>query len=208
MRKYQIALVAIALMVTASVAISQEKAADKQAKQPTPEEMMAIMQKYGTPGAEHAALKPLIGTFDADCTMQMAPDAPPMTSRGKTTNKFILGDRWLKGSFDGDFMGQPFQGIQLLGYDKLKKKYVSSWIDSMMTARMDSEGEADSAGKVITLSGTCDCPFENRPKTMKTVITIVDNDHHTMEGFDVTDGKETKTMTIKYTRSKEQAAKE
>ena len=74
--------------------------------------------------------------------------------------------------------------------------------------REDPEVKADSAGKVITLTGTCDCPVENRPKTMKTVITIVDNDHHTMEGFDVTDGKETKTMTIKYTRSKERAAKE
>ena len=211
MRTTRIALFAFAVLCMTSIALSEDKPGDAQTaaakKTPTPEQMMAIMQKYGTPGEEHARLKPLVGTFTAETICQMDPSAPPMTSTGKTTNKMILGERWLKGSYEGEFMGQPFQGFQLLGYDKVKGKYVSSWIDSMSTQQMVAYGDADAAGKVLTFNSTVDCPIEGGPKQMKMVITINDNDHNTMEMYDVKDGKETKTMTIKYTRAPEAAAK-
>ena len=48
-----------------------------------------------------------------------------------------------------------------------------------------------------------DCPFKPSGKqTVKQVVTITDNDHHTYEMYDIEGGKENKTMTIKYTREK------
>jgi hypothetical protein len=42
---------------------------------------------------------------------------------------------------------------------------------------------------------------------MRQVLTVVDNDHHTFESYDIyPDGKEWKGMTIKYTRAKNENA--
>ena len=169
----------------------------------TPEQMMEALQKYGTPGKEHEALKPMAGTFDAEVTMQMDPASPPMTSKGKTVNELIFDGRFLKSDFTGDFMGQTFKGINLLGYDKLKEKYVSLWTDSMSTGLMMSEGTAADGGKSITLSGDYDCPVTHSKKQMKQIVKIESDDKHTIEGYDIgPDGKEFKTMTLVYTRAK------
>ena len=169
----------------------------------TPEQMMAAVQKYGTPGKEHENLKPMAGTFDAEVTMQMDPTAPPMTSKGKTVNELIFDGRFVKSEYAGDFMGSPFKGINLLGFDKLKEKYISLWTDSMSTGVMMSEGTSDDGGKTITFKGDYDCPVTHTKKQMKQVVKIEGDDAHTIEMYDIgTDGKEFKSMTIKYTRAK------
>jgi hypothetical protein len=205
MRKNSL-IVLLAVGLIAALSFAQDKPADKspdKSAAPTPEQMMAAMVKYGTPGPEHEKLKPMEGTFDAEVTMQMAPDAPPMTSKGKIVNKLIMGGRYLHGDYTGDFAGQPFHGASLMGFDKLKKKYLSLWIDSMSTAVMMAEGDADSAGKTLTLSCTYDCPITESKKTSRQVVTIVDENTHTYDMYDVSaDGKEFKAMGIKYSRAK------
>lgn len=167
----------------------------------TPEQMMEAMQKYGTPGKEHEALKQMEGTFDADATVRMDPSSPEQKSKGKIVNELIFDGRFLKSDYTGEFAGSPFKGLTVLGYDRMKNRYVSMWTDSMSTAMLYSEGTGDA--KTITLSGEYDCPITHTKRTMKQVVTIIDKDHHTMEGYDIgPDGKEFKTMTLKYTRAK------
>ena len=179
-----------------------QTAGDKQAA-PTPEQIMAALQKYGTPGPEHEKLKEMAGKWDAEVTFQMDPAAPPQTSKGTMTNEPILDGRFVSQEFKGDFMGSPFTGLGLLGFDKMKGKYTSYWTDSMSTAVVMAEGEADPSGKTITYSGTYDCPITQQKKTSRQVVTIQDKDHHTFEAFEKgPDGKEIKSMTIKYTRAK------
>ncbi|MEA2734405.1 MAG: hypothetical protein QOE14_856 [Humisphaera sp.] len=187
-----------------SVVHSQEKTAgDKKA--PTPEEMMQIFVKYGTPGKEHEIFKSMVGKFDADVTMAM-PGAPaPDKSKGVTTNELLFGGRYMHSDHAGTMMGQPFKGKGLLAYDKLKEKYVNLWIDDMSTMVMVAEGTADASGKVITTTSKCKDPMDGQEKTMRGVMTIVDNDHHTFEMFQLPGSSgepESKCMTIKYTRAK------
>src|SRR4051812_41086306 len=206
MRIKQLAVCVVAIsLVTAlwtNIARSEDKLADKPAAgaMPTPEQMMAIMAKYGTPGPEHAKLKRMEGNFDAEVTMQMMPDAPPQTSKGKIKNTMIMDGRYLQGEYEGEMMGQPFKGMVLMGYDRYAKKFTSTWIDSMSTLAMNSEGTADSSGK-ISLKCTFDCPITQSKRTTREVLTIDGLDSHTMEMYDTTpDGHEFKSMTIKYTR--------
>jgi hypothetical protein len=209
MRIYRI-LVAVLFLTLASAAFAQDKpAAGAGAGKPSPEQMMAEMMKLATPGPEHERLKAMEGTFNADVTMQMAPDAPPINSKGTMINKMILGGRYLQGDYKGEFMGQPFTGISMTGYDNATKKYVATWMDSMSTTVMMATGTADSTGKTITTTATVECPMDQGgPKTMKQVTTIIDKDHHTYECYEVAkDGKETKMMTIKYTRAGESASR-
>jgi len=209
MRSKQIGLcvviLALVTALTGTIVRSEEKAAsDKPAAgaMPTPEQMMAIMAKYGNPGPEHAKLKMMEGEFDADVTMQMMPDAPPQNSKGKIKNTMIMDGRYLQGEYTGDMMGQPFKGLSIMGYDNYAKKFNSLWIDSMSTMAMNSEGAGDASGK-IEMKCTFDCPMTQSKRTSRTVVTVNDANSHTMEMFDAgPDGKEFKSMTIKYTRAK------
>src|SRR5262245_34685277 len=85
MTSARILAAASVLILVCAFVYAEEKAAAP-AKAPTQEEMMAMMAKYSTPGPEHEKLKAMEGEFDAEVSMQMAPDAPPMTSKGKMKN--------------------------------------------------------------------------------------------------------------------------
>ena len=204
----------LAVALVASIARSQDKpaaapaageaatAADK--KQPSMEEMMQAWAKYGTPGKEHEIFKSIEGTFNADVTLNM-PGAPsPEKSTGVAKNELLFGGRYVMGEFSGQMMGKPFQGGGLWAYDKLKQKYVNIWIDDMSTMVMLAEGTADAGGKTITLTSTCPDPIAGKEKTIKSVLTVIDNDRHTYEAFEPgPDGKEIKTLSITYTRAKQ-----
>jgi hypothetical protein len=184
-----------------AAATDSQATADKQA--PSAEEMMKAWEKYGQPGKEHEIFKSIEGKFDADVTLQM-PGAPSAEkSTGVAENKSIFDGRYLGGEFTGTMMGKAFQGKGLWAYDKLKETYVNLWIDDMSTMVMISEGKADSSGKVITLSSTCPDPIEKKDKTIKSVLTVIDNDNHTYEAFEPgPSGSEIRTLSIKYTRVK------
>ena len=200
-------LVAICLLATLARSADESQTAaappaDK--KQPTPEEMMAIWMKYGTPGKEHEIFKSMEGKFDADVTMQMPGSPSPEKSTGTSTNKLIYDGRYLHGDYSGTMMGKPFKGSGLWAYDKLKQKYMSLWIDDMSTMVMIAEGAADSSGKVITVKAKCMDPVKGKEINTRQVMTVVDDDHHTYEMYQSDDdgSNETKSMTIKYTRAK------
>ena len=209
MRKSFIALAAAAFIgggIVTTVARSEEKAAFPAAAteggKQSMEEMMKMFEKMGTVNEHHARMKPLAGTFDAEVMMQM-PGMPPENSKGRTKNELIFGDRFLKGEYSGAFMGKPFNGMQLLGYDNLKGKYISHWLDDVSTMIMVAEGKGEESGNTITTYAPCPDPATKGTKIIRQVVTIADDDHWTMEAFEPgADGKETKTMTIKYTRVK------
>jgi hypothetical protein len=100
------------------------------------------------PGPEHGYFKHLEGEWNTETTFWMEPDAPPTTTLGKATATFILGGRFLQSEFTGDFMGMPFQGLGIDGYDRIQEKFVSVWMDNMGTMIMTMEGSLDKGGKV------------------------------------------------------------
>ena len=195
----------VLLGVLAHTAISQDKAEKASASAPpgAPDaKMMEEMMKANAPGPQHAAMKKMAGKFDAEVTVKMAADAPEMKSKGQEVSEMILGDKFLKSDFSGEMMGNAFKGINLAGYDNMKKKYVAAWVDSMGTGIMTSEGTADSSGKVITYEGDYPCPAEGgKIKHFRQVVTIKDDDHYSFEMFEAgADGKEFRGLYIQYTR--------
>ncbi len=75
----------------------------------------------------------------------------------------------------------PFQGLGLTGYDNSAKKYIGFWVDSMTTSFSTSTGEIDAAGKVFTFHVDEFNPMYGQKAKGRQVITVQDNDHHTME---------------------------
>jgi hypothetical protein len=164
---------------------------------------MKSMMEYATPGKEQAMLAKSNGTWKAETTMWMAPDAPPMVSKGTANTKMIMGGRYQQMTFKGDMMGQPFEGIGTTAYDNARKVWTSSWIDNMSTGIMNMEGTWDEATKTMTTTGKMLCPANGKWCEMKEVFKMVDDNTQVMEmyGPDMKTGKSYKNMEIKLTRN-------
>lgn len=163
---------------------------------------MKTMMEAGTPGKEQAMLAGSDGTWNVETTMWMAPDAPPMNSKGVAVNKMILGGRYQQMTFKGDMMGMAFEGVSTTGYDNARKVWASSWVDNMSTGIINMDGTWDDAAKTITSTGKMLCPANGKWCEMKQVLKMVDKNTQVMEmyGPDMKTGKQYKSMEMKLTR--------
>ncbi|MFT3680211.1 MAG: DUF1579 domain-containing protein [Ferruginibacter sp.] len=165
---------------------------------------MKSMMEAGTPGPQHAMLAKSDGKWKAETTMWMAPGAPPVTGKATAENKMLYGGRYQQTSFKGDFMGMPYEGGGVTGYDNSRKVFFTTWMDNMSTMIMNMEGTWDDATKSITFKGKMFCPANGKECTMREVCTFTDDNNYKMEmyGPDMQTGKEFKNMEIKMTRNK------
>ena len=100
-------------------------------------------------------------------------------------------------------MGMPFEGMSTVAYDNAKKIFISTWIDNMGTGLSTMEGTWDEGSKAVNSKGKMFEPSVGKELTMREVFKIIDDNTQTMEMYKpAPDGKEFKTMEIKYTRKK------
>ena len=204
-----LAAVMLSLLVCSSFAADEKAVAEKAepagaGAPPDMAEMMKKMEEISGPGPEHKVLTDLAGEWDVEVKSWMAgPDGPSTTSKGACKGKLILGGRFLQEEFEGEMMGMKFNGMGITGYDKFNKKYVNTWIDSMGTGILSSDGSADASGKVLTFNGKMDEPYSGeKAKPVRMVTRIVSHDKHVFEMHDLSLGEKSKVMEITYTRKK------
>jgi hypothetical protein len=162
---------------------------------------MEAWMKAATPGEGHKALEPTIGSWNVTSTSWETPASPPQQGAGSAENSWVLGGRFVRQDFQGEFGGMKFQGLGYTGYDNFKKKYIGTWMDTMGTMMMTMIGTLDASGKVFTATSTIDDVVTGKPMTVREVTRIVDNNKHVMEMFGPDpSGKEFKMMEIVYTR--------
>lgn len=165
----------------------------------TAEEMKA-WSDYMTPGEVHKMLAKCDGEWNTDITMWMDPSGEPQKNTGTTVNKMIMGGRYQVSNHTGMMMGMPFEGMNLLGYDNVKKVFVSTWIDNMGTGMMIMEGPWDEATKSATLRGKQVDPLTGKDMDVKEVFQMIDDNTQKFEMYMTKDGNEMKVMEITYTR--------
>ena len=165
----------------------------------TESEQKALLE-YMTPGEIHKMLAGSQGDWKAQVTLWMQPGAPPTTSTATEKNEMILGGRYLQSTHKGDFMGMPFEGIGITGYDNAAKKFVTTWIDNMGTGIMTLEGKWDGKSNSIEFKGKTTDPLTGKDMEVREVIKFVDTNNQVMEMYMKQGGKEYKTMEVKFTR--------
>lgn len=109
---------------------------------------MAQMMEMATPGQQHADLMALAGEWSVQYRYRMGADAPWEESAATMKQQVAVGGRWLIGKWTGEIAGMPFDGLQLMGYDKLRGEYVSHWLDSMSTWMVSSSGNYTAANEL------------------------------------------------------------
>jgi len=197
MRLIHFTLAGLCVVLTVSVALAKDK---KHEKQMDPQAMMEMYQKLATPGEPHKLFASLAGSWTTTTKEWMEPGKPPTESTGTADMKMLLDGRFLYQEFNSQMMGQPFSGIGIDGYDNLRKRYVTTWMDTMGTGFFTMEGTASADGKTITLKGQHAEPGGGQ-MTHRAVWKIVDSNTQTFDMYGTHQGgKEMKMLEIAYTR--------
>ena len=208
------AALAAALIVAPTFAAEESpaetKSTGKSADPMNDPAMMAQMMELAKTNENHKLLGEMAGTWNYQVKMWMAPDAPPMTSKGTAVRKPLMDGRYyvmnVKGTMqmpgpDGKMKDFQFLGMSLEGYDNVQKKFVNTWIDNMGTGIMMSEGTYEPSTSTFTYTGKTEM-MPGMTTEVKETIKVADKDHHVLEWYEMRDGKEVKTMEIDYTRQK------
>lgn len=119
-------------LLTASILVAQEPA-----------------QKLPGPQKEHDLLKQFVGEWETEMDTS-GPGEKPMTCKGTMSSK-MLGGFWIVSEIETEMMGAPMKGLQTIGYDPKSKKYIGTWVDTMMNHLWKYSGSVDEKGKTLTL---------------------------------------------------------
>jgi hypothetical protein len=207
MKTTSLALACLALMTCAASGFAADaKKPDAGAPQLPPgwtaEEMERCIQA-GTPGEGQARLARDVGTWVGKSSVWMAPGMDPIKSEVVAEYAPVMEGRYVRCEMSGNcpVMG-PFQGIAILGFDNVSKKFVSSMIDNHSTGIMQGEGDLAKDGKTINWTYVANCPREQKPVTLRQVETAVSPTAKTLEMFatDPKSGDEFKMMQIEFTK--------
>lgn len=161
---------------------------------------MADMMEAGTPGPQHAELASRAGTWSVDGKMWMAPGADPMPMKARARIEVLMDGRYTVEEFRSDFMGMPFEGRLLSGFDNLTQEYWCIWMDSMSTGYSISRGTETSPGH-FGFHGTASDVLTPKGRPVRMTITDNSDGSYTMKMYDTReDGVEFESMELHYTR--------
>ena len=182
---------ATVLFISSAALIAQEAGQDEQ---------MKIWMDYMTPGEVHQAMASFAGDWKTENKMWMAPDTEPMITEGTCKMEMLLGGRYLKSTHNGNYMGMPFEGFSIEGFDKATNTFNYVWVDNFGTGMMVMKGTYDDATKSVTYKGTMVDPVQKKEVPVKEIVTVGDSNKIVMQMFSEVDGKEFKNMEITFIR--------
>ena len=191
-------LAAIAIAIFTSHAVSQDPSPDAMA------EMMKKMKAVTSPNERHKELERFLGTWDVEAKMVM-PGMPPQASKCTAEIKWLIPGRWLGEELKGTLMGSPYHSFWIHGYDVYAKNYVTCGVNNMDTSMITLKGTVvDPTNKMVVQYGKLDeYTTGELNKPIKSVMKIVDKDHHTLEVYDLGIGEHgAVVLEFNYSRKK------
>jgi len=106
--------------------------------------------QFPQPQKEHEWLQKFVGEWESHSKASAGPGVPEMECSGRMRSR-MLGGFWVISENEGDMAGMKISAIQTIGYDAEKKKYIGTWVDSVMNHLWNYEGSVDESGKKLTL---------------------------------------------------------
>jgi len=176
---------------------------------PSADEMKKMME-LSMLNDNHKLLAATAGTWSYVVKMWMDPKGEPTESKGTAMRKAVMDGRYVTGDYSGNFKmpgadgkmkEMKFQGMSMDGYDNVKQKFISGWVDNMGTGIYITEGTYDASTKTITYTGEWEMMPGMKSK-VRELVKLTDKDHMSMEMFEDRGQGDVKTMEINYTRGK------
>jgi hypothetical protein len=159
---------------------------------------------FAEPQKEHEWLQRLVGEWAYETEATMEPGKPPTKFKG-TESVRSIGGLWVVCEGRGEMPGGGTAlTIMTLGYDPARKRFVGTFLGSMMTHLWIYDGALDDAGKVLTLDteGPTFSP-DGKMSKYKDAIELVSDDHRMLTSQTPgEDGKWHQFMTAHYRRTR------
>lgn len=130
-------------------------------------------QEAPKPAKEHEFLKQNEGEWN----VHFGDDASS-PAMGTTKYKMTLGGLWLMSDAEMDMQGMKFSGHGMDSYDPVKKKFVGTWMDNMITSPIVFEGELSADGKTLTCTGKGPSGMDGTTADYKMVTEYKDKNTH------------------------------
>lgn len=102
---------------------------------------------------KHELLKQFVGDWKSTNECDFGLETGPVQTTG-TMQSRMLGELWMTSDVLIKLPGVDADAQLTLGYDAEKKKYVGTWVDSVMNHLWQYEGNVDETGKRFTLNAT------------------------------------------------------
>ncbi len=156
------------------------------------------------PCEEHKWLQKLIGEWTFESEAVMEPGQPPAKHKGTEVVRAI-GPFWVQGDGEGEMPGGGTAQMRItLGYDPQKKRFVGTWLGSMMSHLWIYDGELDPAGRILSLQAEGpDMEDERKVARYKDVIELKSDDHRVLTSHVLDEhGKWRQFMTAHYLRKR------
>ena len=187
------------LLAGASVALCMTVAFATQGTEEASAISPAAMARM-SPGPMHAKLKPLVGTWIMTGKWRMTPEAPWQDFEATVEREWILGERFVEEEVESEFMGQPFEGRGIIGYDNTREAFTMVWVENMSTGTWFSTGRLE--GSTLSFEGeNSDAMTGEKSKWSKSVLDLSSPDKHTFKGYSKdAQGKEFQNMEMVETR--------
>ncbi|AXK38846.1 DUF1579 domain-containing protein [Crenobacter cavernae] len=151
---------------------------------------------------EHQWLQQLVGEWTYESEAGMGPGKPSETFAG-TESVRSLGGLWVLCEGRGEMPGCGMATtLMTLGYDPQNKRYVGTWVGSMMSYLWVYDGSLDAAQKVLTLNAEGpDFVTEGKLAKYRDEIEIKSEDHRVLTSHVLgDDGNWHRFMTASYRR--------
>ena len=152
------------------------------------------------PHKQHRWLQKLVGEWTYETG---GPTGQPGMKATGTEHVRSISGIWIQAEAEGEMPGAgPATSIMTLGCDPQRKRFVGTWIGSMMTHMWVYDGELDAAERVLTLNS--EGPSMANDGTMskyQDVIEFKDDNRRTLTARVLeADGKWKPFMTIEFMR--------
>jgi hypothetical protein len=158
---------------------------------------------FATPQKEHEWLQQLVGSWSYEVEGICEPGKEPTKTSGTEIVR-SLGGLWIVCEGTGQMPdGSTGNTMMTLGFDPAKKKYIGTWVGSMMTHMWIYEGEVDASGKILPLNTVGpDFSAEGKMANYQDIIEVVSKDHRILRSRSQgSDGSWTHFMTAEYRRT-------
>ena len=157
----------------------------------------------GKPTDAHKILDSYLGTWSCKVRTRSSPEEEFQFSMGTSEMKLVMGGRFLKQMFNGDWAGQIFEGEGLLGYDQIRQEYQLIWIDNFSTGLMSGTGSYDKGAKSLKFSGTYSSPFTGESaRAFRSEWKVLNQKSTVYTTYEMgPSGKEFQAMEIVYSRA-------
>jgi Protein of unknown function (DUF1579) len=154
------------------------------------------------PRKEHQWLHRLVGEWIYETDTPPVPGKPAGKVTG-TESVRSLGGLWILGEGQGEMPGGGLaSSLITLGFNPRTKRFVGTWIGTMMTDLWIYDGELDPGGRVLTLNSEGPAMSDDRTLAKyQDIIELVSDDHRVLTARTLApDGAWQQFMRVDYRR--------